>query len=162
MAKWRRPHFALFALLAMFSLVGPSFAWACPMTGNVGPLTRVCARPAQQKALNKSKSGATPDVMPCCAHQKAMRCLSSCCHPVPQFPGDDAKGGALHETHTGSAVLSARLSLDAESVVVLSLLPQADTEVLPAWHVDNSDDHSPLLRKSQNAPASLAGRAPPL
>jgi hypothetical protein len=154
MALWRRPHFAILALLALLALQLPSLAWACPVMGRSTAAETVC-RPAAN-----SDNSAT--LMPCCAHTPSMR-HAPCCAPTSQLPGDSNKDTFLTLPHADSRSILAQLAQAAHTGVDTAIAyPPTPLDVeLP--HACNQRDialDSPFA--FQNAPPLTAGRAPPL
>lgn len=148
------------ALLAMFSLAAPSFAWACPVTGIIGTPAQVCPSTA-------GSSARTPAAMPCCSSQQAVgqqdaNCLSLCCKSVPQLPSQDSsKSLQVEQSHTAGAAALSHLTRVASIVVVLFQMPPAPLQVEPPHGHSSFEDASPIPLTAQHAPQAHAGRAPP-
>jgi len=155
MAQWRKPRWIVMALLAMLSLVAPSFAWACPVTGIVGTPAQVCPSTADSSAR-------TPAPMPCCAGQQAANCLSLCCKSVPQLPSQDSsKSLQVEQSHTAGVAVLSHLTRVANMAVVLFEMPPAPLQVEPPHGHSSFEDAPPIPLTAQHAPEAHAGRAPP-
>ena len=166
MKTWRRPKFALFALLAMFASLLPQLVWSCPMTGRVGSAATVCASPSKSSSKPrcsgcKDKMSATPRSC-CCSSQvsqtkpSAQLCArigGTCCRLV-QLRGEITPNGQT---------VSSLLNQATSHSIAVGPLPAVEVS-LPLNFLLQSDYTSlPFLPpRSYLEPPTLLGRAPPL
>lgn len=158
------------AFLAIFSLVAPSFAWACPVTGRTGTPAQVCDRTPSSQAMSSEvmtgmggeSSGGISSVMTCCIQSGAIQCLNTCCQSVPQLPHENEKINTLEQAHTSTATLLSHLSQAAQTIHIVWALPVAPLVIEPSRVVALHDDTSVLPLSPQHAPSAHAGRAPPV
>jgi hypothetical protein len=152
MAKWRRPQFAVLALLALLALLLPSLAWACPVTGRTGAAATICNYPAN------GGDSATP--MPCCEHMRR----GQCCKLTSQLPStDDSKDTFLAQPHAGSRSIITHLTQAARTVVDTAMeYPPVPPTIEPPHGSILCDIAVDSSFTFQHAPPLTAGRAPPL
>ena len=147
MQTWRRLPLTLLALLAMFATMLPQTLWACPMTGRVAPVARVC-------------EGVMPIVkgeMPCAGSG------SQCCKPltVPASQNDDSQSNPAFTTQNPAPMTFAGALPTFDAAPFLA--PTLQTLQSPAERVYLARlTNSPPPFWTQHQPHSLAGRAPPL
>lgn len=99
--------------------------------------------------------------MPCCAPQQAPKCLSVCCHSVPQLPGQDSGKSLQPEpSHEASALALSQPTRASIALVLFEMAPPPlQTEPPPGR--SSFEEASALPLSPQHAPEAHAGRAPP-
>lgn len=148
MKAWLRLPFSLLALLAMLATLVPRTLWACPMSGRVDVVSRVC--PSATPAM----SGAMP-----CAHMGG-----KCCQPVPApSPKTD--------DDSGRPQLFAAPAHASFAFPLVAATPHAAPFIVPRVEAFEAPAIRSFLARFANAPPpfwtshrpiSLAGRAPPV
>lgn len=157
MRKWRAPLWILAAFIALFAMISPSIAWACPMTGRIGTTAAICDHAtATIEASSQSQSFAPAQ---CCLHPAD----GKCCKPV-QLPGGENQKGtplSLAQATSSHSLIAAQFAKALNIGHIVAVLPTTPA-IAPALHgcLNNETEVSPSLF-SEHTPLFSAGRAPP-
>lgn len=150
MKLWRRPSFALLALLALFASVLPQALLACPMMGQIGTAATVC------NIVGVAQSAAAQ--MPCAPQSD--KCCKSISVPPQQSSNDNDHPAVSSSLSFPTAPFHAPAPVSIETPVVFAEPALQVPPVLQSRLARFSN--SPPSFKSQHRPFAAAGRAPPV